>query len=423
MQVEKLRAQLREEQHKSDARIAALEEVNRDTLARAEGDVRNKMRAVEADCKAKVDKALAEAAERTARVEKAWREQLDKSEQQRKTLVATLGKEVSDAKLAAQGEAQRAFGNSSVFLERYVERAKHIEVQILGDKQGNVVHLHERDCSVQRRHQKVVEIAPSIGLPDQVREDLCNAAVQIASSIGYYSAGTVEFLYDLDTDEWFFIEMNPRIQVEHTVTEVITGIDIVRSQVLIAQGHSLHSKEVGIPQQADIPRNGVAIQARITTEDPEKNFAPDYGKIVNYRSAAGFGIRLDGAMGDTGAVITPFYDSLLVKLTASASTFELAIQRMDRALSEMRIRGVKTNIPFIENVVNHPIFVSGQATTTLIDTSKELFNFKRRRDRATKLLNLLGETIVNGNDQVKGRPVPMMDLVDMFIKIRVLKLF
>ena len=310
----------------------------------------------------------------------------------------------------AQGEAQRAFGNSAVFLERYIQRAKHIEVQILGDKHGNVVHLHERDCSVQRRHQKVVEIAPSIGLPDEVRNALCNAAVQIAKSIGYYSAGTVEFLYDMDTDEWFFIEMNPRIQVEHTVTEVITGIDIVRSQILIAQGHSLHSKEVGIPQQSEIPRNGVAIQARITTEDPEKNFAPDYGKIVNYRSAAGFGIRLDGAMGDTGAVITPYYDSLLVKLTASASSFELAIQRMDRALREMRIRGVKTNIPFIENVVNHPIFVSGKATTTLIDTSKELFHFRRRRDRGSKLLNLLGETIVNGNDQVKGRPVPTMDL-------------
>ncbi|HKK18622.1 MAG TPA: pyruvate carboxylase, partial [Opitutales bacterium] len=310
----------------------------------------------------------------------------------------------------AQGEAERAFGNSAVFLERYIEKAKHIEVQILGDRQGNVVHLHERDCSVQRRHQKVVEIAPSIGLPDEVRADLCNAAVQIAKSIGYYSAGTVEFLYDLETDEWFFIEMNPRIQVEHTVTEVITGIDIVRSQILVAQGHSLHGEEVGIPRQENIARNGVAIQARITTEDPESNFAPDYGKIVNYRSAAGFGIRLDGAMGDTGAVITPYYDSLLVKLTASARTFDLAIQRMDRALREMRIRGVKTNIPFIENVINHPIFVSGKATTTLIDTSKELFNFKRRRDRATKLLKLLGDTIVNGNDQVKGRPVPAMDL-------------
>jgi len=310
----------------------------------------------------------------------------------------------------AQGEAERAFGNSAVFLERYIGRSKHIEVQILGDKKGNVVHLHERDCSVQRRHQKVIEIAPSVGLPDKVRHQLCDAAVKIATSIGYYSAGTVEFLLDLETHEWFFIEMNPRIQVEHTVTEVITGIDIVRSQVLIAQGHTLHSKEVGIPQQEDIARNGFAIQARVTTEDPEENFAPDYGKIVNYRSAAGFGIRLDGAMGDTGSVITPFYDSLLVKLTASAGSFELAIQRMDRALREMRIRGVKTNIPFIENVIHHSSFTSGKVTTTLIDTTPELFKFKKRRDRATKLLKLLGETIVNGNPQVKGRPVPAMDL-------------
>ncbi|MEC8332686.1 MAG: pyruvate carboxylase [Verrucomicrobiota bacterium] len=310
----------------------------------------------------------------------------------------------------AQGEAERAFGNASVFLERYIGRAKHIEVQILGDKHGNVVHLHERDCSVQRRHQKVIEIAPSVGLPEKVRAELCGAAVKIAKSISYYSAGTVEFLLDLDTHEWFFIEMNPRIQVEHTVTEVITGIDIVRSQCLIAQGHSLFSNEVGIPPQDKIPRNGYAIQARITTEDPEKNFSPDYGKIVNYRSAAGLGIRLDGAMGDTGSVITPFYDSLLVKLTASARTFDLAIQRMDRALREFRIRGVKTNIPFIENVIHHDSFVGGQAITTLIDTTPALFKFGRRRDRATKLLRLLGETIVNGNEQVKGRPVPVMDL-------------
>jgi len=310
----------------------------------------------------------------------------------------------------AQGEAGRAFGNSAVFLERYIGRAKHIEVQILGDKQGNVVHLHERDCSVQRRHQKVIEIAPSIGLPEAVRRELCEAAVKIARAIGYYSAGTVEFLLDLDTHEWFFIEMNPRIQVEHTVTEVITGIDIVRSQILVAEGHGLHDEEIGIPRQEDIPRNGVAIQARVTTEDPERNFAPDYGKIVNYRSAAGFGIRLDGAMGDTGSVITPYYDSLLVKISASARTFPLAIQRMDRALREMRIRGVKTNIPFLENVINHPVFQSGEATTTLIDTTPGLFKFKRRRNRATKLLKLLGETIVNGNEQVKGRPVPVMDL-------------
>lgn len=324
--------------------------------------------------------------------------------------VVRSAKELPSLLEEAQGEAERSFGNASVFLERYIGRAKHIEVQILGDKQGNVVHLHERDCSVQRRHQKVIEIAPSVGLPKSVREGLCDAAVKIAKSIDYYSAGTVEFLLDLDTHEWFFIEMNPRIQVEHTVTEVITGIDIVRSQILVAEGYSLFSDEIGIPAQEEIPRNGVAIQARVTTEDPEKNFAPDYGKIVNYRSAAGLGIRLDGAMGDTGSVITPFYDSLLVKISASARSFPLAIQRMDRALREFRIRGVKTNIPFIENVINHDVFISGDATTTLIDTTPELFNFRRRHDRATKLLNLLGETIVNGNDQVKGRPVPVMDL-------------
>jgi len=310
----------------------------------------------------------------------------------------------------AQSEAQTAFGNPAVFLERYVGRAKHIEVQILGDKHGNVMHLHERDCSVQRRHQKVVEVAPSIDLPDDTRIALCEAAVKVAKAVNYENAGTVEFLYDLDTHEWFFIEMNPRVQVEHTVTEVITGIDIVRSQILIAQGLKLTDPELALPKQEDVPRNGYAMQARITTEDPEKNFAPDYGKIVSYRSAAGFGIRLDGAMGDTGSVITPFYDSLLVMLTASASSFPIACSRMLRALTEMRIRGVKTNIPFIENVINHPDFVSGMATTTMIDTSPELFQFKQRKDRATKLLKLLGDTIVNGNDQVKGRPKPKMDL-------------
>lgn len=310
----------------------------------------------------------------------------------------------------AQGEALRAFGNAAVFLERYIPRAKHLEVQILGDQHGNVVHLHERDCSVQRRHQKVVEIAPSVGIPDKTRQELCDAAVRIAKSIQYDNAGTVEFLYDLDTDEWFFIEMNPRVQVEHTVTEMITGIDIVRSQILIAQGHSLHGDEIQIPQQEDIPRNGCAIQCRVTTEDAEKNFAPDYGKILNYRSSAGFGIRLDGAMGDTGAVITPFYDSLLVKITASAGTFPIAIQRMDRALREMRIRGVKTNIPFLENIIHHPIFQSGKATTTLIDNTPDLFTFRAKKDRATKILQFLGDVIVNGNEQVKGRPKPNLGL-------------
>ena len=310
----------------------------------------------------------------------------------------------------ARGEAERAFGSADVFIERYIERAKHIEVQIIGDRHGNVVHLHERDCSIQRRHQKVIEIAPSVGLKPKVVSELCEAAVSLARSIGYDNAGTVEFLLDLDTDEWFFIEMNPRIQVEHTVTEVITGIDIVRTQILIAQGAKLHGTEVGLPKQNRIPRNGFAVQCRITTEDPERGFTPDYGKIVNYRSPAGFGIRLDGAMGDTGSVITPFYDSLLVKVTSSASTFPVALKRMDRVLREIRIRGVKTNIPFLENVIHHATFQSGSATTRLIDNTPALFKFKARRDRATRILNFLSDVIVNGNPQVKDRPTPSMSL-------------
>ncbi|MBI5766152.1 MAG: pyruvate carboxylase [Verrucomicrobia bacterium] len=302
----------------------------------------------------------------------------------------------------AQAEAGRAFGNPAVFLEKYIPRAKHIEVQILGDKHGNVVHLHERDCSIQRRHQKVIEVAPSFGLPEKVVHELCEAAARLAREIRYDNAGTVEFLYDLDHHEWFFIEMNPRVQVEHTVTEEITGIDIVRSQILIAQGHSLFSPEVAIPEQAAIARHGYAIQCRITTEDPENKFIPDYGRILAYRSPGGFGLRLDGGMGYAGAVITPFYDSLLVKSITSAPSYELAIKRALRVLSEFRIRGVKTNIPFIENVVTHAQFRSGQATTTLIDTTPELFAFKPRRDRATKLLNFLGNVIVNGNPHAKG---------------------
>lgn len=314
----------------------------------------------------------------------------------------------------AQGEAERAFGNSAVFLERYVGRAKHLEVQVLGDRKGNVVHLHERDCSVQRRYQKVVEVAPSIGLPDEVVESLCGAGVELANKIGYDNAGTVEFLLDQDTNEWFFIEMNPRIQVEHTVTEQITGIDIVRSQILVAMNHGLHGSKIGIPPQNEIPRNGCAVQCRVTTEDPEKGFTPDYGKILSYRSAAGFGVRLDGAMGDTGAIITPFYDSLLVKITASGPNLPQALDRMHRALREMRIRGVKTNIPFLENVINHKDFAGGKATTRMIDITPSLFKFKARKDRASKLLSYLGEVIVNGNPQVKGRfrvsnPLPLIE--------------
>ena len=316
--------------------------------------------------------------------------------------VVTKPGDLADLLDEAQGEAGRAFGNPAVFLERYIPRAKHIEVQILGDKHGNVVHLHERDCSVQRRHQKVIEIAPSVELDEKVRAELCDAAVKLCSEIKYDNAGTVEFLYDQDSTEWFFIEMNPRIQVEHTVTEVITGIDLVRSQILIADGKKMHGVEVGIPAQKEIRRNGYAVQCRITTEDPENKFQPDYGRILTYRSAGGFGIRLDGGMGYGGSVVTPFYDSLLVKLTASAPTFDAALQRMDRALREFRIRGVKTNIPFLENVIHNETFRSGQASTTLIDTTPELFKFKAKRDRATKLLTFIGDVTVNGNPQAKG---------------------
>jgi pyruvate carboxylase len=309
----------------------------------------------------------------------------------------------------AQTEAANAFGNPAVFLERFVGRAKHIEVQILGDKHGNIVHLHERDCSVQRRHQKVIEIAPSVNLDEKVRHELCEASVKLSKEIGYNNAGTVEFLYDIDTKEWFFIEMNPRIQVEHTVTEVITGIDLVRSQILVAQGHSLFSHEIDIPKQEDIPRNGYAVQARITTEDPANGFSPDYGKIINYRSAAGFGIRLDAGAGDAGSVVTPYYDSMLVKLTASGPRFDIALQRMNRALREFRIRGVKTNIPFLENVVLDETFRSGNATTRLIDTNPDLFKFQPRRDRATKLLSYLSDITVNGNNTAKGyRPAEVL---------------
>ncbi|MEI7908410.1 MAG: pyruvate carboxylase [Verrucomicrobiota bacterium] len=302
----------------------------------------------------------------------------------------------------AQQEALNAFGNPAVFLERYISRAKHIEVQILGDQHGNIVHLHERDCSVQRRYQKVVEVAPAMHLDPLVRKQLCEAAVKLAKGIGYNNAGTVEFLYDMDHNDWFFIEMNPRIQVEHTVTECVTGIDLVRSQILVAQGHELFGEELAIPQQDQIPCIGFAIQCRITTEDPVKNFAPDYGRILNYRSAAGFGIRLDAASGDAGSVVTPYYDSMLVKVTAMGRDFPMACQRMDRALREFRIRGVKTNIPFLENVIADATFRAGQAHTKLIDTKTELFKFRPRRDRATRTLAYLSDVTLNGNTTAKG---------------------
>jgi len=305
----------------------------------------------------------------------------------------------------AQTEALRSFGNGAVFLEKFVGKAKHIEVQILADKHGNVLHLHERDCSVQRRHQKVIEQAPSYGVRQEIIDGLCDAAVKLAREVNYTHAGTVEFLVDHESGEWFFIEMNPRIQVEHTVTEEITGIDIVRSQILIAQGYQIHEEPLALPTQDKIEKSGYAIQCRITTEDPENGFTPDFGKILTYRSPGGFGVRLDGALGATNAVITPYYDSMLVKMTVFARTYQQALDRMDRGLREFRIRGVKTNIPFLMNVVHHEEFKTGQATTRFIDNNPDLLKFIARKDRASKLLSYLADTIVNGNPYAKGHTI------------------
>ena len=302
----------------------------------------------------------------------------------------------------AQTEAKRAFGNGAVFLEKFIGKAKHIEVQILADKHGHILHLHERDCSVQRRHQKVIEQAPSFGIDQTIIDALCASAVRLARAVDYTHAGTVEFLVDVENGQWFFIEMNPRIQVEHTVTEEVTGIDIVRSQILIAQGYQLHEEPLGLPQQNLIEKSGFAIQCRITTEDPANNFTPDFGKILTYRSAGGFGVRLDGALGTNNAVITPYYDSMLVKVTTFGRTYEQSLNRMDRALREFRIRGVKTNIPFLENVIANPVFRAGAATTRFIDTNPQLFHFENRKDRATKLLSYLADVTVNGNPNAKG---------------------
>ena len=306
----------------------------------------------------------------------------------------------------AQREAAAAFGNGAVFLERFIRKPRHIEVQILGDKHGNLLHLHERDCSVQRRHQKVVEVAPAVSLDGATRNAITSAAVRLCREAGYHNAGTVEFLVDSETGEWFFIEVNPRVQVEHTVTELVTGIDIVRAQIQIAMGHELHGKEMGIPAQDAVPLYGYALQCRITTEDPANNFTPDYGRLQTYRSPAGFGIRLDGASAYGGAVITPYYDSLLVKISAWGREFPHACQRMDRALREFRIRGVKTNIPFLENVVNHPEFQAGRATTRFLEENPALFKFTPRKDRATRLLSYIADVSVNGNPEVKSYPAP-----------------
>ena len=306
------------------------------------------------------------------------------------------------ARLAeARREAGAAFGRTEVFLERFIPRVKHIEVQVLGDAHGNLVHLWERDCSVQRRHQKLVEVAPSVGLAREVREAICDAAVRLCRSVAYRAAGTVEFLLDADRGEFYFIEVNPRIQVEHTVTEMVTGIDLVQAQILVSAGHRLHDPPLGIPRQADIQTRGVSLQCRITTEDPQNQFIPDYGRITTYRSPGGFSVRLDGGNGFGGAVITPYFDSLLVKLTTWGASLDQAVVRADRALREFRIRGVKTNIGFVRNVILHPTFVSGGATTDFVDRTGELYEFPEARDRATKVLTYLADVIVNGRDDVR----------------------
>ena len=316
---------------------------------------------------------------------------------------ATLARDL----VAARREAKAAFGKDEVYLEKLVERARHVEVQVLADSHGSIVHLFERDCTVQRRHQKVVERAPAPYLDNETRHEICNYAIQIAHAAKYQGAGTVEFLMDADTGAIFFIEVNPRIQVEHTVTEEVTGVDIVKAQIRFAEGAAIGDQEPGcVPRQGDIHLNGHALQCRITTEDPEQNFIPDYGRITAYRGATGFGIRLDGGTAYSGAVITRFYDPLLEKVTAWAPTPAEAIARMNRALREFRIRGVATNLTFLENVINHPQFLDASYTTRFIDETPELFQSVRRRDRATKLLTYIADVTINGHPDTKNRPRP-----------------
>lgn len=303
--------------------------------------------------------------------------------------------ELKDAIERAQSEAKAAFGNAEVYIEKYLENPKHIEVQILADNYGNVVHLFERDCSIQRRHQKVVEVAPSLALTETLRSGICDAALNLMKKAGYVNAGTVEFLVTPD-GKFYFIEVNPRVQVEHTITELITGVDIVQSQVRISEGYALTDPEVGVPAQEDLFTHGYAIQCRVTTEDPARDFLPEAGKLLAYRSGGGFGIRLDSGSAYTGAVITPHYDSLLVKVSSWAVTYEQAAKKMLRTLKEFRIRGVKTNIQFLENVVQHPVFLSGNYDTSYIDSTPELFAFPKQQDRGTKILNYIGQIVVNG---------------------------
>ncbi|MDN7244305.1 pyruvate carboxylase [Planococcus shenhongbingii] len=313
--------------------------------------------------------------------------------------------ELASAYERAKSEAKAAFGSDEMYVEKFVDKPKHIEVQILGDLEGNVIHLYERDCSIQRRHQKVVEIAPSNSISNELRNQICDAAVKLMKNINYINAGTVEFL--VANNEFYFIEVNPRIQVEHTITEMVTGIDIVHAQIKIAQGHAVHSEEIGIPAQEDIPLNGFAIQSRVTTEDPLNDFMPDTGKLMVYRSGGGFGVRLDAGNGFQGAVITPFYDSLLVKVSTWGNTFKEAAAKMDRNLQEFRIRGIKTNIPFLENVVRHKNFINGEFDTSFIDSTPELFIFPVRKDRGTKLLTYIGNITVNGFPGIEKKKKPI----------------
>ena len=317
--------------------------------------------------------------------------------------------ELEEKILEGRREAEAAFGNGEGYLEKMITRARHVEVQILGDKHGEIYHLWERDCSVQRRNQKVVERAPAPYLSDAQRQELCELGRRICAHVNYECAGTVEFLMDMETGKFYFIEVNPRVQVEHTVTEEVTGIDIVQSQILIAEGKTI-AEATGKASQEDVTLNGHALQTRITTEDPQNNFIPDYGRITAFRSATGMGIRLDGGTAYSGGVITRYYDSLLVKVTAWAPTPQKAINRMDRALREFRIRGVSTNIAFVENLLKHPTFLSDRYTTKFIDETPDLFSFEKRRDRGTKVLTYIADITVNGHPETEGRPAPAADL-------------
>ncbi|AVO37346.1 pyruvate carboxylase [Pukyongiella litopenaei] len=317
--------------------------------------------------------------------------------------------ELAEKVLEGRREAEAAFGNGEGYLEKMITRARHVEVQILGDKHGQIYHLYERDCSVQRRNQKVVERAPAPYLGDDQRAEICDLGRRICAHVNYECAGTVEFLMDMETGNFYFIEVNPRVQVEHTVTEEVTGIDIVRAQILIAEGKTI-AEATGKAAQDDIRLNGHALQTRVTTEDPQNNFIPDYGRLTAYRSATGMGIRLDGGTAYAGGVITRYYDSLLTKVTAWAPTPEMAIARMDRALREFRIRGVSTNIAFVENLLKHPTFLSNDYTTRFIDETPELFSFKQRRDRGTKVLTYIADITVNGHPETRDRPQPRPDL-------------